>query len=292
MSSVFTFVSNGITVTENGIATTGSASLFRVFAEVDRGNRLQTGVAIANISATAANVQFELLTMDGRPSGFAGSTTISPNGHIAMLLNEIPGLKNLPATFQGVLQISSNTSLSAIGLRTRYNERSDFLISTTPAIADNVSATTQELVFPHVVSGGGYTTEFILMNSAGSSQGTVTLKSQTGSELPLLAPSACGPQELSMQIKIDDLTGPEIAALLREHLENMAQNSPPESMHALSLQELRKPDITFWSAWEETELVGCGALKELDPQHGEIKSMRTASKHLRKGIAAKVLEHI
>ena len=95
-----------------------------------------------------------------------------------------------------------------------------------------------------------------------------------------------------MQIKIDDLTGPEIAELLREHLENMAQNSPPESMHALSLQELRKPDITFWSAWEETELVGCGALKELDPQHGAIKSMRTASKHRRKGIAAKLLEHI
>ena len=188
VSSVFTFVSDGITVTENGIATTGSASSFRVFAEFDRGNRLQTGVAIANISATAANVQFELLTMDGRPSGFTGSTTISPNGHIAMFLNEIPGLKNLPATFRGVLQISSNTSLSAIGLRTRYNERGDFLISTTPAIADNASPTTQELVFPHVVSGGGYTTEFIFMNSAGSSQGTVTLKSQTGTELPLLAP--------------------------------------------------------------------------------------------------------
>jgi len=95
-----------------------------------------------------------------------------------------------------------------------------------------------------------------------------------------------------MQIKIDDLTGPEIAELLREHLSNMAQNSPPESMHALSLEELRKADITFWSAWEETELVGCGALKELDSQHGEIKSMRTASKHRRKGIAAKLLEHI
>jgi putative acetyltransferase len=95
-----------------------------------------------------------------------------------------------------------------------------------------------------------------------------------------------------MQIKIDDLTGPEIAELLREHLANMAQNSPPESIHALSLDELRKPDITFWSVWEETELVGCGALKELDAQHGEIKSMRTASTHRRKGIAAKLLEHI
>jgi putative acetyltransferase len=95
-----------------------------------------------------------------------------------------------------------------------------------------------------------------------------------------------------MYIKIDDLTGPEITELLREHLDNMAQNSPPESMHALSLEELRKPEITFWSIWDGTELLGCGALKELDPQHGEIKSMRTASIHRRKGVAAALLEHM
>jgi hypothetical protein len=188
VSSVFTFVSNGITVTENGIATTGGAPSFRVFAEFDRENRLQTGVAIANISTTAANVQFELLAMDGRSSGYAGSTTIAPSGHIALFLNEIPGLKNLPSNFRGVLQISSNTTLSAIGLRTRYNERGDFLISTTPAIAGDAPQTTQQLVFPHVVSGGGYTTEFILMNSTGASKGTVTLKTQAGTDLPLLAP--------------------------------------------------------------------------------------------------------
>jgi putative acetyltransferase len=95
-----------------------------------------------------------------------------------------------------------------------------------------------------------------------------------------------------MQIKLDNLTGPEIAELLREHLANMAQNSPPESIHALPLEELLKPGITFWTIWEGTELLGCGALKELDPQHGEIKSMRTVTTHRRKGIAAKMLEHI
>ena len=95
-----------------------------------------------------------------------------------------------------------------------------------------------------------------------------------------------------MEIKNDDLTGPEITELLLEHLENMAENSPPESMHALSLEELRKPDITFWSVWNGGELLGCGALKELDLQHGEIKSMRTASKHRRKGVAARMVEHI
>jgi len=95
-----------------------------------------------------------------------------------------------------------------------------------------------------------------------------------------------------MEIRIDDLTGSRIAEFLREHLENMAENSPLESMHALSLEELRKPEITFWSVWSDTELLGCGALKELDPQHGEIKSMRTAAIHRRKGVAARLLEHI
>jgi putative acetyltransferase len=95
-----------------------------------------------------------------------------------------------------------------------------------------------------------------------------------------------------MDIKIDDLTGTKVAELVGEHLHGMTLNSPPESIHALNLEQLRKPEITFWSAWEGNELLGCGALKELDGQHGEIKSMRTSSSHLRKGIAKLLLNHI
>ena len=95
-----------------------------------------------------------------------------------------------------------------------------------------------------------------------------------------------------MQIRIDDLRGPEIAQLLEEHLQNMRQHSPPESVHALDLDKLRKPEITFWTAWDGKELLGCGALKELDPTHGEIKSMRTASRHLRKGVALSIMQVI
>ncbi len=94
-----------------------------------------------------------------------------------------------------------------------------------------------------------------------------------------------------MQIRIDDLTGPEIIALLEEHLRCMTV-SPPESRHALNLDGLREPDITFWTIWNGTGLAGCGALKELDSQHGEIKSMRTAYAHLRRGVASRMLEHI
>ena len=97
---------------------------------------------------------------------------------------------------------------------------------------------------------------------------------------------------MMLEIKLDDLKGPEIAVLLSEHLQGMAKHSPPESIHALDLDALRKPDITFWSLWGNGELMGCGALKEIDKSHAEIKSMRTASNHLRKGVAGKLLQHI
>ena len=95
-----------------------------------------------------------------------------------------------------------------------------------------------------------------------------------------------------MNIKIDDLKGSEIYELLQEHLDSMRRLSPPESVHALDIEGLRKPEITFWTVWENGELLGCGALKELDAQHAEIKSMRTASLHLRKGVAKNLLNHM
>jgi putative acetyltransferase len=96
----------------------------------------------------------------------------------------------------------------------------------------------------------------------------------------------------NLKIRVDDLRGPEIAELLAEHLRCMAEVSPPESRHALDLDALRQPDITFWSAWHGHKLAGCGALKELDVKHGEIKSMRTATAYLRTGVASMLLEHI
>jgi putative acetyltransferase len=104
--------------------------------------------------------------------------------------------------------------------------------------------------------------------------------------------STRGAREFPMKIKTDDLSGAEIQELLHEHLRHMRSISPPESVHALDLDELRKPDITFWTAWNDDQLLGCGALKEHDPQHAEIKSMRTAARHLRKGVASNLLQHI
>jgi putative acetyltransferase len=95
-----------------------------------------------------------------------------------------------------------------------------------------------------------------------------------------------------VHIKEDDLTGPEIRALLETHFAGMLANSPKDSCHFLDFEGLKGPGVTFWSIWDDASLMGCGAVKELDPLHGEIKSMRTHADHLRKGAGAAMLEHI
>jgi len=97
---------------------------------------------------------------------------------------------------------------------------------------------------------------------------------------------------MNFEIKTDDLSGAAVAELLAEHLDEMHEHSPPESVHALDLDELRKADIAFWCVWSGDELVGCGALKELDTEHGEIKSMRTAYAFRGQGAGKLMLRHI
>ena len=97
---------------------------------------------------------------------------------------------------------------------------------------------------------------------------------------------------MSMRIVEDDLSGIEIRALLETHFAGMLANSPEGSCHFLDFDGLNAPDVTFWSIWDKDSLAGCGALKELSPEHGEIKSMRTHADHLRKGVGAMMLTHI
>jgi len=95
-----------------------------------------------------------------------------------------------------------------------------------------------------------------------------------------------------MRIERDDLTDPDMVALIELHLRSAFENSPPGSVFALDLSGLRDPAVTLWSAWDGDELLGMGALKQLDAAHGEVKSMRTAPAHLRKGVAAAMLDHL
>lgn len=95
-----------------------------------------------------------------------------------------------------------------------------------------------------------------------------------------------------LHIEVDELTRPEVIALISEHLSNMHQWSPPGTVYAFDVSKLRSPDVTFWTAWEGDELAGCGALKELSATHGEIKSMRTPEACRRRGAGRAILAHI
>ena len=95
-----------------------------------------------------------------------------------------------------------------------------------------------------------------------------------------------------MQIAIEDPGAPDVRELLEEHLRDMRMHSPPESVHALEVGKLQHPDITFWTAREGALLLGCGALRQLDPAHGEIKSMRTPTALRRQGVGRALLAHI
>lgn len=95
-----------------------------------------------------------------------------------------------------------------------------------------------------------------------------------------------------MDIRVDNLKSPAVLALLREHLRSMEHTAPAESRHALDLEGLTDPAVTFWTAWDGEALAGFGALKHLTPSHAEIKSMRTAATHLRRGVASRMLRHI
>ena len=95
-----------------------------------------------------------------------------------------------------------------------------------------------------------------------------------------------------MKIKIDDLSDPAVISFLHEHLEHMVKVTPSGCVHALDIGALKKPEITFWTGWDDHELLCCGAMKRLDNQTAELKSMRTAPSHLCKGLASLLLGHI
>lgn len=95
-----------------------------------------------------------------------------------------------------------------------------------------------------------------------------------------------------MEIRLDDVEAPEVVELLRQHLEGMLAQTPPESVHALDISAYKSPDVKLWTAWSNDQLLGCGGLKDLGEQHGEIKSMRTKKQYLRRGVADALLTEI
>ena len=97
---------------------------------------------------------------------------------------------------------------------------------------------------------------------------------------------------MTLEIRTDDLSGEATRALIAAHLDAMHAQTPPEGVHALGIERLRHPDITVWSAWHGDDLTGVGALQRREGGHGEVKSMRVAPAHLRRGVARALLRHI
>ena len=97
---------------------------------------------------------------------------------------------------------------------------------------------------------------------------------------------------MGIDVRQDDISSAEVHALIAEHLLGMHSNSPPGHVNALAIKNLQAPSVTFWTAWVDGVLCGCGALKELDPLTGEVKSMRTRSAFLRRGVGQAILDEI
>jgi hypothetical protein len=191
--AIFSFRKDGITVAEAGVPAASGASAFRVYVEASGDfdqtavGSIQTGLAISNLSTEAAAVTLELNGLDGSATGLTGSLVVPANGQVSSFLNELPGFSGLEGPFQGVLRISSASPISVLGLRARYNERNDLLITTMPPAIEAPGATNTDLFFPHFTEAGGFTTQFILFSGSAEQQssGALRLFSQSGEPLNL-----------------------------------------------------------------------------------------------------------
>ena len=190
---VFSFKSGGITVAQAGVPALPAGSALRVYAEASGDfaasaiGSIQTGIAIANTSSSQVPVTFELTNLSGASMGLTGSVTVPDNGQVAMFLNQIQGLESLVVPFKGVLRMSSPSPVNVVGLRGRYNERGDFLITTTSPVDEATTTATNEMVFPHLVDSGGYTTQIILFSGAAgqTAVGNIRFFNQAGTRLNL-----------------------------------------------------------------------------------------------------------
>jgi len=168
--AIFSFKSNAVTVSEAGVSALPTGTAFRMYAEASGAltqiGSIQTGVAIANPSSASVPVNLELTRLDGSSLGSPVTVTVPPNGQIARFIYEL--FPTLSATFSGLLKMTATTPVGIIGVRGRYNERGDFLITTTPPRNEDAGSLAADVAFPQIAGGGGYTTQIILFGPPGS----------------------------------------------------------------------------------------------------------------------------
>ena len=187
--AIFSFTSSGVRVTEAAVLGLRATQL-RTYIEnsgvLGSLGSIQSGLAIANADVSTVNVTVEAIRLDGTSTGLTSSLSIPVGGKVAKFANEI--FPTLPATFKGVMRLTAPTPISVAGIRGRVNERNEFLISTVPAIDELAQASSAEIGFPHIVDGGGYTTQFVLFNAVigQSSSGNVLFRTTGGLPLDLV----------------------------------------------------------------------------------------------------------
>ena len=185
---VFSFKSGGFTVSEAGVPALPAASAFRIYVEASgtpgQVGSIRSGLAISDTSGSANTVTLELTDLDGAVVGGTVMLELAPSGQAAQFLDE---LFTLTDNFAGVLRVTSSGEILAVGLRARTNQRSDFLITTTPPTNETAATTTLDRFFPHIADSGGWSTKFILFSgSAGqTSSGTLSFVDQNGQALDL-----------------------------------------------------------------------------------------------------------
>jgi hypothetical protein len=181
-AGVFRFSPAGIVVTESGIPAVMPTTRARIY--VDKSGGHDTGLAIAVPDSTALNVTVKAFQNDGTTAAGngPGQVLLTANGHRAAFVGQL--ITGLPAGFTGVLDISAPNPFVALTLRSLTNARGDFLLTTFP-IAEMNQPVAAPVVFPQIADGGGYTTEFILLSSAGVSSVTLSFFGDTGAPLAI-----------------------------------------------------------------------------------------------------------
>jgi hypothetical protein len=183
--AVFSYTPSSIRVSEATVIG-NLGSQFRTYVEnsgiVGSVGSIESGLAIANADVTTATVNLQLYRLDGTSTGLTATLSIPVGGKVAKFANELfPSLAN---PFKGILRISSSSALSIVGLRARYNERTDFLITTVPVSQEVTSGSSAEVMFPHIVDSGGYTTQIILLDAVSGQTSAGTMRFRTvGGEL-------------------------------------------------------------------------------------------------------------
>jgi hypothetical protein len=150
---------------------------FKVYAEAAR-----TGLAVTNTFPVAVLVSLETFNLNGSPTGVTGSVSVPAGGQIAQFVNQL--LPSLSSSFRGIIRLTAALPIHVTSLQGIYNERGDFLMTTVPSADEAAGAATgSELMFPHFLSGGGYSTQFILLNGSSGSpiSGDVYIRSRDGS---------------------------------------------------------------------------------------------------------------